>query len=214
MMKGQRVGYKRFSSIDQNPERQLEGVTVDRTFTDKVSGKNTDRPQLQEMLAYIREGDTVVVHSLDRLARNLVDLHHIVKTITDKKAAVTFVSENLTFTGDDSPLSVLLLQVLGAFAQFQRMIIREAQREGIAIAKRKGVYKGRKKALTPEDVATNSLTAAWLLKQRQVPRDRLGSFKPCDTAIQFSKITVSRSDRRFNNFHILFKSIETLLDAR
>jgi DNA invertase Pin-like site-specific DNA recombinase len=214
MMKGQRVGYKRVSSIDQNPERQLEGVTVDRTFTDKVSGKNADRPQLQEMLAYIREGDTVVVHSLDRLARNLVDLHHIVKTITDKKAAVTFVSENLTFTGDDSPLSVLLLQVLGAFAQFQRIIIREAQREGIAIAKRKGVYKGRKKALTPEDVATNSLTAAWLLKQRQAPRDRLGSFKPCDTAIQFSKITVSRSDRRFNNFHILFKSIETLLDAR
>lgn len=153
MAHGQRVGYKRVSSIDQNPERQLEGVEVDRIFTDKVSGKNTDRPQLQEMLAYIREGDMVVVHSLDRLARNLVDLHHIVKTITDKKAAVAFVSENLTFTGDDSPLSVLLLQVLGAFAQFQRMIIREAQREGIAIAKRKGVYKGRKKALTTDDVA-------------------------------------------------------------
>ncbi|HEU5377953.1 MAG TPA: recombinase family protein [Ktedonobacteraceae bacterium] len=153
-MSGQRVGYKRVSTIDQNPARQLEGVEVDRTFTDKVSGKNTDRPQIQEMLAYIREGDTVVVHSLDRLARNLVDLHDIVKTITDKKAAVTFVSENLTFTGDDSPLSVLLLQVLGAFAQFQRMIIREAQREGIAIAKRNGVYKGRKKVLSTEDVAT------------------------------------------------------------
>lgn len=152
-MNGQRVGYKRVSSIDQNPARQLEGVEVDRIFTDKVSGKNTDRPQLQELLAYIREGDTVVVHSLDRLARNLVDLHHIVKTITDKKASVTFVSENLTFTGDDSPLSVLLLQVLGAFAQFQRMIIREAQREGIAIAKRNGVYKGRKKALSIDDVA-------------------------------------------------------------
>ncbi len=153
-MNGQRVGYKRVSTIDQNPARQLEGVTVDRTFTDKVSGKNTDRPHLQEMLEYIREGDTVLVHSLDRLARNLVDLHDIVKTITDKKASVTFVTENLTFTGDDSPLSVLLLQVLGAFAQFQRMIIREAQREGIAIAKRNGVYKGRKKALSTEDVAT------------------------------------------------------------
>lgn len=153
-MGGQRVGYKRVSTIDQNPARQLEGIAVDRIFTDRVSGKNTDRPQLQEMLAYIREGDTVVVHSLDRLARNLVDLHDIVKTITDKKASVSFVSENLTFTGDDSPLSVLLLQVLGAFAQFQRMIIREAQREGIAIAKRNGVYKGRKKALGTEDVAT------------------------------------------------------------
>jgi len=153
-MNGQRVGYKRVSSIDQNPARQLEGVPVDRTFTDKISGKNTDRPQLQEMLTYIRERDTVVVHSLDRLARNLVDLHDIVKTITDKKASVTFVTENLTFTGDDSPLSVLLLQVLGAFAQFQRMIIREAQREGIAIAKRNGVYKGRKKSLGVEDVTT------------------------------------------------------------
>lgn len=106
------------------------------------------------MLEYIREGDTVLVHSLDRLARNLVDLHEIVKTITDKKASVTFVTENLTFTGDDSPLSVLLLQVLGAFAQFQWMIIREAQREGIAIAKRAGVYKGRKKKLSMEAVAT------------------------------------------------------------
>src|SRR5260370_19435905 len=152
-MNGQRVGYKRVSSIDQNPARQLEGVEVNRIFTDRLSGKNTNRPNLQEMLEYIRDGDTVLVHSLDRLVRNLVDLHNIVKTITDKKASVTFVTENLTFTGDDSPLSVLLLQVLGAFAQFQRMIIREAQREGIGIAKRKGVYKGRKKKLTPDDVA-------------------------------------------------------------
>lgn len=151
---GQRVGYKRVSSIDQNLARQLEGIKLDRIFPDKISGKNTDRPQLKEMLAYIREGDTVFVHSLDRLARNLVDLHDIVKIITDKKASVTFVTENLTFTGDDSPLSVLLLQVLGAFAQFQRMIIREAQREGIAIAKRDGVYKGRKKKLTTDDVVT------------------------------------------------------------
>lgn len=151
-MNGQRVGYKRVSSIDQNLARQLEGIELDRIFPDKISGKNANRPQLQEMLAYIREGDTVFVHSLDRLARNLVDLHDIVKTITDKKASVTFVTENLTFTGDDSPLSVLLLQVLGAFAQFQRMIIREAQREGIAIAKREGVYKGRKKKLSMEVV--------------------------------------------------------------
>ncbi|HEU5384212.1 MAG TPA: recombinase family protein [Ktedonobacteraceae bacterium] len=149
---GQRVGYKRVSSIDQNLARQLEGIELDRVFPDKLSGKNADRPKLQEMLEYIREGDTVFVHSLDRLARNLVDLHDIVKTITNKKASVTFVTENLTFTGDDAPLSVLLLQVLGAFAQFQRMLIREAQREGIAIAKREGVYKGRKKKLSMEVV--------------------------------------------------------------
>lgn len=153
-MNGQRVGYKRVSSTDQNLARQLEGIQLDRVFPDKLSGKNADRPKLQEMLEYIREGDTVFVHSLDRLARNLLDLHDIVKAITDKKASVTFVSENLTFTGDDSPLAVLLLQVLGAFAQFQRMLIREAQREGIAIAQRDGVYKGRKKKLTTDDVAT------------------------------------------------------------
>lgn len=153
-MHGQRVGYKRVSSIDQNLARQLEGIELDRVFPDKISGKNTDRPQLQEMLTYIRESNTVFVHSLDRLARNLLDLHDIIKTITGKKASVTFVTENLTFTGNDSPLSVLLLQVLGAFTQFQRMIIREAQREGIAIAKRDGVYKGRKKKLTSEDVTT------------------------------------------------------------
>lgn len=170
-MNGQRVGYKRVSSIDQNPARQLERIAVDRTFTDKLSGKNADRPKLQEMLEYIREGDTVVVHSLDRLARNLVDLHDIVKAITDKKAAVTFVSESLTFTGDDSPLSVLLLQVLGAFAQFQRMIIREAQREGIAIARRNGVYKGRKKALTTEDVATVLQRISAGERKAQVARD-------------------------------------------
>lgn len=153
-MNDQRVGYKRVSSSDQNLARQQEGIELNRVFPDKLSGKNADRPKLQEMLEYIREGDTVFVHSLDRQARNLVDLHDIVKTITDKKASVTFVTENLTFTGDDSPPSVLLLQVLRAFAQFQRMLIREAQREGIAIAQREGVYKGRKKKLTADDVAT------------------------------------------------------------
>jgi DNA invertase Pin-like site-specific DNA recombinase len=184
-MHGQRVGYKRVSSIDQNPARQLEGVEVDRTFTDKMSGKNTDRPHLQEMLKYIREGDTVLVHSLDRLARNLVDLHDIIKTITDKKASVTFVTENLSFTGDDSPLSILLLQVLGAFAQFQRMIIREAQREGIAIAKRNGVYKGRKKVLTTEDVATLFQRISSGDKKAQIARDMKVSRK---TLYQYLKV--------------------------
>jgi DNA invertase Pin-like site-specific DNA recombinase len=170
-MNGQRIGYKRVSSIDQNLARQLEGIELDRIFPDKISGKNTKRPQLQEMLEYIREGDTVFVHSLDRLARNLVDLHDIVKTITDKKASVTFVAENLTFIGDDAPLSVLLLQVLGAFAQFQRMIIREAQREGIAIAKREGVYKGRKKKLTAENIAIMRQRISAGENKAQIARD-------------------------------------------
>jgi len=113
----------------------------------------------------------VFVHSLDRLAHNLVDLHDIVKTITSKKASVTFVTENLTFTGNDAPLSVLLLQVLGAFARFQRMLIREAQREGIAIAKREGVYKGRKKKLTADDVAIMQQCISAGESKTQIARD-------------------------------------------
>ncbi|MFD1674304.1 recombinase family protein [Alicyclobacillus fodiniaquatilis] len=147
-MKGQRVGYVRVSALDQNEERQLEGTELDRVFVDKASGKSTDRPQLQEMMAYVRSGDILVVHSLDRLARNLSDLLQIVKTLTDRGVQIDFLKENLSFKGDDSPMSILLLSVMGAFAQFERELIRERQREGIALAKKKGVYKGRAKSLT------------------------------------------------------------------
>jgi len=151
-MKGQRIGYVRVSSVDQNPERQLEGELVDRTFTDRVSGKNTDRPQLLEMLAYVREGDYVVVHSMDRLARNLDDLRSLVREMTHKGVAVEFLHEHLTFTGEDTPMANLLLSMMGAFAEFERSLIKERQLEGIALAKQRGAYKGRKKALTATDV--------------------------------------------------------------
>jgi DNA invertase Pin-like site-specific DNA recombinase len=155
MSKGQIVGYIRISSVDQNSERQLDGLTVDRRFEDKVSGKNTERPALQEMLAYVRSGDTVLVHSLDRLARNLDDLRSLVFGMTEKGVTVTFVKENLTFApGDLNPMSKLLLSLLGAVAEFERSIISERQREGIAIARQKNTYKGRVKALKPEQVAT------------------------------------------------------------
>ncbi len=152
-MRGQRIGYVRVSSLDQNTDRQLEGVQVDRTFTDKVSGKDTNRPKLQEMLAFVREGDTVVVHSMDRLARNLDDLRSTVKILTKKGVAVEFVHERLTFTGDDTPMANLLLSVMGAFAEFERALIRERQLEGIALAKQRGAYKGRKKSLSGAAVA-------------------------------------------------------------
>jgi DNA invertase Pin-like site-specific DNA recombinase len=152
-MKGQRIGYIRVSSIDQNPERQLENVQVDRVFTDKASGKDTNRPQLEALLSYAREGDTVLVHSLDRFARNLDDLRKMVKQLTSRSVKVEFIKENLAFTGDDSPMSNLLLSIMGAFAEFERNLIRERQREGIALAKKRGVYKGgRKRSLTPEMV--------------------------------------------------------------
>lgn len=151
-MKGQRVGYVRVSSFDQNAERQLENLNVDRVFTDKASGKDTKRPQLQALLAYVREGDTLVVHSMDRLARNVDDLRRIVQNENKRGVNVQFIKENLTFTGDDSPMADLMLTVLGAVAQFERDLIKERQREGIALAKQRGAYRGRRKALSVERV--------------------------------------------------------------
>ncbi len=151
--KGQRVGYVRVSTLDQNENRQLEGLELDRTFLDKASGKDMHRPQLAAMLAFVREGDAVVCHSMDRLGRNLDDLRKLVLGLTERGVQVQFLKENLTFTGEDSPMANLLLSVMGAFAQFERELIRERQKEGIALAKRAGVYKGRKRLLTPERAA-------------------------------------------------------------
>lgn len=150
---GKRVGYVRVSSIDQNTERQLEGVELDKTFTDKVSGKDVNRPQLKAALDYLRDGDVLVVHSMDRLARNLVDLRTLVDGLTGRGVQVEFVKEKLNFTGEDTLASKLLLNVMGAVAEFERAMLKERQREGIAIAKKAGVYKGRKPSLTPERVA-------------------------------------------------------------
>src|ERR1700733_4421501 len=151
---GQRVAYVRVSSVDQNDGRQLEalsGLQVDITFTDKASGKDTQRPQLQAALKHLRKGDVLVVCSMDRLARNMRDLLNLVADLNGRGIAVEFVKENLSFTGDDNPMSNLMLSILGGVAQFERAIIRERQREGIAVAKAKGVYKGRPKALSNEE---------------------------------------------------------------
>ena len=152
-MQGKRIGYVRISAFDQNPARQLEQVQVDRTFTDRASGKDTKRPELEELLAFVREGDTVVVHSMDRLARNLDDLRRLVQGLTKAGTRVEFVKEGLVFTGDDSPMATLLLSVMGAFAEFERSLLRERQREGIALAKQRGAYRGRKKALSHAQAA-------------------------------------------------------------
>lgn len=151
MAQGQRVGYVRVSSIDQNPERQLQGIVVDRVFTDRVSGKSTDRPQLEALVRFVREDDTVIVHSMDRLARNLEDLLRLVRQLTGQGITVQFLKENLTFTGTDDPMAQLLLAVLGGIVEFERALIRERQREGIALAKQRGVYKGGQWRLTTEE---------------------------------------------------------------
>ena len=100
-MLGQRIGYIRVSSLDQNEERQLEGIEVAKTFTDKASGKDAKRPQLETLMSFVRTGDTVVVHSMDRLARNLDDLRRIVQTLTGRGVCIEFVKEHLSFTGED-----------------------------------------------------------------------------------------------------------------
>jgi len=149
---GQRVGYTRVSSLDQNLDRQLDGIQLDKTFAESVSGKDTQRPQLEALLGFVRDGDTVIVHSMDRLARNLDDLRAIVRTLTARSVQVEFVKEQLTFTGEDSPMANLLLSVMGAFAEFERALIRERQREGIALAKQRGAYRGRTRSLTTDQI--------------------------------------------------------------
>ncbi|MBY0292819.1 MAG: recombinase family protein [Alphaproteobacteria bacterium] len=151
-MIGQRIGYIRVSSFDQNPDRQMEELKVIRSFTDKASGKDTHRPELESLLAFVREGDTVVVHSMDRLARNLDDLRRIVQDLTKRGIHIEFIKEGLTFTGEDSPMANLMLSVMGAFAEFERSLLKERQREGITLAKQRGAYRGRKRSLNTEQI--------------------------------------------------------------
>ena len=153
------VGYVRVSSVEQNTVRQLADlkVTLDKVFEDKVSGATTDRPQLQAMLEYVREGDTIYVHDISRLARNLSDLLTLVKDLTTKGISVRFDKENLTFTGEDSPMQNLMLSMLGAVYQFERSMIKERQLEGVAQAKLDGKYKGRPKTI--DDAAIQKLIA-------------------------------------------------------
>jgi DNA invertase Pin-like site-specific DNA recombinase len=153
--KGQAIGYRRVSSFDQNTIRQLDGIALDEVFEDKVSGKSLDRPALLAMMKHARKGDTVHVHSMDRLARNLKDLKEIVDHLVAKGAKVRFEKENLTFSGKADPMAELMLHLMGAFAEFERSMIKARQMEGIAIKKAAGGYKGkgRKRDITDSKVA-------------------------------------------------------------
>lgn len=181
-MTGQRIGYKRVSTVDQNASRQLEGVAVAKMFEEKLSGKSLARPQLQAALEFCREGDTLVIHSMDRLARNLSDLRKVVGELTARGVAVEFVKEHLTFTGEDSPMANLLLSMLGAVAEFERALILERQREGIAMAKAEGKYKGGQFKLSTERVADLHKRAAAgenkaaLARQFSISRQSLYSY--------------------------------------
>jgi DNA invertase Pin-like site-specific DNA recombinase len=181
---GKRIGYVRVSTLDQNESRQLDGVQLDKRFVDKASGKDTKRPQLLAALDYLRDGDVLVVHSMDRLARNLDDLRKIVLGLTERGVVVEFVKEHLTFTTEDNAMSKLLLSVMGAFAEFERSLIRERQREGITLAKKAGVYKGRKPSLTPERITQlrarvdSGEKKAALAREFGISRETLYSYAP------------------------------------
>jgi DNA invertase Pin-like site-specific DNA recombinase len=170
-MAGQRIGYVRVSTFEQNAQRQLDEIPVDRLFTDQASGKDTQRLQLETMLAFAREGDTVVVHSMDRLARNLDDLRRLVQQLTHRGIRIEFVKEGLTFTGEDSPMAQLMLSVMGAFAEFERSLLRERQREGIALARQRGVYRGRKRSLSADQIMDLKRRIAAGERKAQVARE-------------------------------------------
>ena len=153
---GQKIGYARVSSKDQNLDRQLAALKkekVFRVFTDTVSGSSTQRPGLDGALNYVRAGDQLIVVSMDRLARSLIDLHRLVDELTERGVSVKFLKEGQTYSLDSSPVAKLMLGLLGSVAEFERSIICERQAEGIAKAKARGVYKGRAKVLNEEQIA-------------------------------------------------------------
>lgn len=146
------IGYRRVSTEDQNFDRQ--DLVCDKLFEEKVSGGSKDRAALTDMLDWVREGDEVVVHSIDRLARNLRDLQDVIQTLTDKGVTVTFLTERLTFSGGEDPFTRLQLQMMGAFAEFEKNLIKRRQLEGIRKAKERGVYKGRVKSINDNMILT------------------------------------------------------------
>jgi DNA invertase Pin-like site-specific DNA recombinase len=154
-MSGKAVGYIRVSSVDQNDQRQLEGVDLDQVFSEKMSGASaSSRTALQSCLRYLRDGDTLHVHSIDRLARNMIELQSMVDELVGRGVSVVFHKEQLRFSaGADDAMQRLMLQMMGSFAEFERSMIKERQREGIAAAKRAGKHLGRKAALSDVQVA-------------------------------------------------------------
>ncbi len=154
-MPGKSIGYIRVSTVDQNTERQLTDVQLDKVFEDKVSGSTIDRPQLKACLDYLRDGDDLWVHSIDRLARNLQDLLNIIALLREKGVTLHFKKEGMVFHPESNdPFQRFQLEILGAVASFERNLIRERQREGIALAKKRNAYAkcGRPAALTEEQM--------------------------------------------------------------
>lgn len=179
-MKEVKIGYIRVSSLDQHTERQLADLQLDKVFEDKSSGQNANRPQLQACLEYCREGDLLFIHSIDRLARNLQDLLRLIDFLNSKGVTVQFIKENLIFSGHkNDPIHMLMLQIIGACAQFERELIRERQREGIALARKQGKHLGRPCKLTGQQISelqkrvSNGESKQFLAKEYEISRTTL-----------------------------------------
>ncbi len=200
-----RIGYIRVGTINENAVHQLEDIDVERTFADKTSGHKPSRPALAEMIAFVREGDTVFVDSMARLARNLDELRRLVHTLTGKGVRAEFVKERLAFTGKDSAMANLLLSMMGAFAEFERALIPERQRDGIAAAKTRGVYTGRKPALTSEqaqqlrDRAAAGEPKAALAKDFGISRGTVYNYLRADAAKKVVEPPITRERLRTQN---------------
>lgn len=168
------IAYVRVSSIDQNEARQIESLEkygIERWYTEKISGKDANRPKLQEMLEYVRDGDTIHIHDLSRLARSTADLLVIVDLLAKKGVHLVSNKENID---SSTPTGKLMLTMIGAINEFERTNILERTREGIAIAKREGVYKGRKPIEIPDgwDDAIKSWQSGKITAREAM--DRLG----------------------------------------
>ena len=168
-----KVGYRRVSSNEQNLDRQ-ELIGCDKVFEEKISGASKERKALKDMIDWVREGDEVLVWSIDRLARDLRDLQDIISTLNNKGVSISFISEGLSFSADkNDALAKLQLQMMGAFSEFERSIIRKRQAEGIAKAKEKGVYKGRKATIDAREIMSlkgQGLGASAIAKQLGIGR--------------------------------------------
>ena len=163
-----RLAYIRVSTVEQNTDRQV--IEADKTFTDRVSGANTNRPALTQLKDHVRSGDIVICHDISRLARNLLDLKELITLFTDKGVSVQFLKEAMTFSADKTnPMNELMLNLLGAVYQFERDIMKQRQAEGIAIAKKKGVYVGRSTSMRLKSSIIESYKSG--TSQRNIARD-------------------------------------------
>ena len=145
------IAYIRVSTIDQNEARQkeaLQNYNIDKWYIEKISGKNTDRPEFKNMMEYVREGDTIYIKDFSRLSRSTSDLLNIIETLEKRKITLISLKENIDTS---TPTGKLMLTMIGAINEFERMNLLERQKEGIEIAKKQGKYKGRKAIEKPEN---------------------------------------------------------------